>query len=258
MRGSTLLPRDSAAPKVWEADEGLGVFSPNGDGDAGQLDADARAVRARLVDAPHPRRQRQRQGAHERRRRHRRDDLGAVLGLRRRRHLPLGDRGDRRLGQRPARGGRHGQGRHPGAGAVAGRRRCRGRRRRSPPTATATARPSRSRARPSEPGSLVAKAIDADDDLVDSFSAALSGGAGTLTWDGKTSDGFAADGRYTISVRAKDRGRQPSAPRRPGPVDLYAALGFVDVLAHRVLPAGRRRAGRRRRRSRCGSCRRRR
>ena len=36
MRGSSLLPRDSAAPKVWEVDDGLGVFSPNGDGDAGR------------------------------------------------------------------------------------------------------------------------------------------------------------------------------------------------------------------------------
>ena len=93
-----------------------------------------------------------------------------------------------------------------------------------------------------EPGSLVAKAIDADDDLVDSFSTALSGGAGTLTWDGRTSDGFAADGRYTISVRAKDLAGNLSAAQTRT-VDLYAALGFVDVVAHRVLPAGRRRHG---------------
>jgi flagellar hook assembly protein FlgD len=78
----------------------------------------------------------------------------------------------------------------------------------------------------SEPGTLVAKAIDADDDLVDSFSATLSGGAGTLTWDGRTSDGFAADGRYRISVRARDVAGNISAAQTRT-VDLYAALGFA-------------------------------
>ena len=32
MTGSTLTPRDSVAPKVWGTDEGIGLFSPNGDG----------------------------------------------------------------------------------------------------------------------------------------------------------------------------------------------------------------------------------
>ena len=32
MTGAGLVPRDSAAPRVWEVDDGAGVFSPNGDG----------------------------------------------------------------------------------------------------------------------------------------------------------------------------------------------------------------------------------
>jgi flagellar hook assembly protein FlgD len=32
MIGSSLVPRDSAAPRVWEVDDGTGAFSPNGDG----------------------------------------------------------------------------------------------------------------------------------------------------------------------------------------------------------------------------------
>jgi flagellar hook assembly protein FlgD len=32
MTGSALIPRDSAAPRVWEVDDGAGTFSPNGDG----------------------------------------------------------------------------------------------------------------------------------------------------------------------------------------------------------------------------------
>ncbi len=32
MTGSALLPRDSAAPRVWEVEDGAGAFSPNGDG----------------------------------------------------------------------------------------------------------------------------------------------------------------------------------------------------------------------------------
>lgn len=39
MRSSTLVPRDSTSPRVWEVDDGTGAFSPNGDGsqDAFQL-----------------------------------------------------------------------------------------------------------------------------------------------------------------------------------------------------------------------------
>mgnify|MGYP000069383608 CR=1 FL=1 len=31
MRSSTLVPRDSAAPRLWEVTDGVGTFSPNGD-----------------------------------------------------------------------------------------------------------------------------------------------------------------------------------------------------------------------------------
>jgi flagellar hook assembly protein FlgD len=78
----------------------------------------------------------------------------------------------------------------------------------------------------SESGSLVVTVLDDADNNVDSFAAALSGGAATLTWDGKGADGFVPDGRYTIRVRARDRAGNLSDPQTRT-VDVYAALGFV-------------------------------
>jgi flagellar hook assembly protein FlgD len=37
MTGSSLVPRDSAAPQVWEVDDGTGTFSPDGDGSGDSL-----------------------------------------------------------------------------------------------------------------------------------------------------------------------------------------------------------------------------
>ena len=45
MTGGGLVPRDCAAPRVWEVDDGAGVFSPNGDGAQDEL-PDRRAASA--------------------------------------------------------------------------------------------------------------------------------------------------------------------------------------------------------------------
>ncbi len=42
MTGSSLVPRDSAAPQVWEIDDGTGAFSPDGDGSGDTLSLSAR------------------------------------------------------------------------------------------------------------------------------------------------------------------------------------------------------------------------
>jgi flagellar hook assembly protein FlgD len=218
MRGSTLLPRDSSAPRVWEADEGVGVFSPNGDGTQ--------------------------------------DDWTLTLGL----SEPASWTLRVRDGNGNVRAHTSGDGDTaamtwtPSSGSVAdgtyrweieatdgwdnGPLEADGTVKvdtQAPALSLADAEaedvpsfaPNGDGYRETlsfsgsadEPGTLVGKAIDADDDVVESFST-------TLTWDGRTSDGFAADGRYTISVRARDLAGNVSAAQTRT-VDLYAALGFV-------------------------------
>jgi flagellar hook assembly protein FlgD len=78
----------------------------------------------------------------------------------------------------------------------------------------------------SEPGTLVATALNAGGASVDTFSAKLASGAATLSWDGKNTSGYVPDGRYTIRVRAKDAAGNLSAPQTRT-VDVFAALGYV-------------------------------
>jgi flagellar hook assembly protein FlgD len=225
MRGSTLLPRDSSAPRVWEADEGLGMFSPNGDGtqDTWTLtlglsepaswtlrirdgngnvkahtsgDGDTAAVTwapstGSVADGTY------------------RWEIEATDGWD---NGPLEADGTVRVDtQAPALSLADAEAEDVPSFAPNGD----GYRETLSFSGSAD-----------EPGTLVGKAIDAADDVVDSFSTSLSGGTGTLTWDGRTSDGFATDGRYTISVRAKDLAGNVSAAQTRT-VDVYAALGFV-------------------------------
>ena len=225
MRGSTLLPRDSAAPKVWDTDDGVGVFSPNGDGtqDTWTLTLGLSEPAAWTLRI--------------------RDGDGTVKA-----HTS-GDGDMPTLTWAPASGSvvdgayrweieasdAWGNGPLEADGTVQVDTQA-------PALALADAdaedvpsfAPNGDGYRETvsfagtanEPGSLVARAIDADGDLVDTVSARLSGGAATLTWDGTTSDGFAPDGRYSISVRAKDVAGNVSAAQTRTVV-VYAALGFV-------------------------------
>ena len=225
MRGSTLLPRDSAAPKVWESDEGLGVFSPNGDGtqDSWTLTlglSEPASWTLRIRDGngnvkAHT------SGEGDTASMTWAPSSGSVGDGTYRWEIEATDGWDN--GPLEADGTVNVDTQAPALSLA---------------DADAEDVPSFApngdgyretvsfTGGSSEPGTLVAKAIDADDDLVDSLSAKLSGGTGTLTWDGKTSDGYAADGRYTISVRAKDLAGNISAAQTRT-VDLYAALGFV-------------------------------
>ena len=98
MIGSSLVPRDSTAPRAWGVDDGTGAFSPNGDG---SQDTHKVAVRlseaAALDDERHQRfrrRARPRRGNVGRGVHH----LGAAQGQHSRWHLPLGRPGNGRLG----------------------------------------------------------------------------------------------------------------------------------------------------------------
>ena len=227
MRGSTLLPRDSAAPRLWEADAGAGTFSPNGDGsqDTWTLNLDLSETADWTI-------------------RVRRSD-GQVVA-----HTS-GEGDLASLTWAPAAGSVQdgtytwsvqatdgwGNGPLEADGTVVVDTQA-------PELSLADAdaadvpsfAPNGDGYREtvsfsggsSEAGTLVAKVLDADDDLVDTLSAKVSGGVATLTWDGTSADGYAADGRYAVSVRAKDRAGNVSAAQTRL-VDLYAALGFVKT-----------------------------
>ncbi len=77
-----------------------------------------------------------------------------------------------------------------------------------------------------EPGSVVADVVDADGDVVDRLSGTVTGSSVTMTWDGKGDDGVVPDGRYTLVVVARDRAGNESEPQTRA-VDVYGSLGHV-------------------------------
>src|SRR5690242_10427776 len=227
MRGSTLLPRDSAAPRVWDVDAGAGTFSPNGDSSQ-----DSWTLKLELSEtADWTIRVRRGDGqvvAHS----SGEGDLASLTWAPASGSVPDGTY----TWSIDATDG-WGNGPLEDDGTVV----------------VDTAAPELSLADAdaadvqsfapngdgyretvsfsggsNEAGTLVARVLDAADDQVDALSAKLSGGTATLTWDGTTSDGYASDGRYTVSVRARDRAGNLSAAQTR-PVDLYGALGYVKT-----------------------------
>ena len=225
MRGSTLLPRDSAAPRVWDVDAGAGTFSPNADGvqDTWKLTVQLSETADWTIRL--------------------RNANGNVVAS----SSGLGDTGS--LAWAPAKGSAPdgtytwtisatdswGNGPLQADGTVVVDTKA-------PELSLADAEaaevpsfaPNGDGYREtlsftgasSEAGTLIAEAIDAADKVVDTLTAKLSGGSATLTWDGVTSSGFAPDGLYTISIRAKDKAGNVSAAQTRV-VNLYAALGYV-------------------------------
>jgi flagellar hook assembly protein FlgD len=225
MLGSALQPRDSAPPRVWGTDEGAGVFSPNGDGrqDDWTLGVDLSEPSAwtlRIIDG----------GGHVLD--HASGD-GNVASLTwapavdavddgtytwqveatdRWANGPLVEEGSVRVDTAaPALALADAEAESVPSFAPNGD----GYRETFSVAGTST-----------EPGSLVATVLDRHDNEVDSFTATVSGGSATLSWDGKGADGFVPDGRYTVRVRARDRAGNLSDPQTRT-VDVYAALGFV-------------------------------
>ena len=224
MTGSSLIPRDSAAPRTWEVDEGSGTFSPNGDGAQDTLPISIRLSEAadwtlRIRDGSWntlatftgssdtaqgtwaPAAGSVPDGTY-----HWTLDATDSWG-----NGPLQDQGDLTVdttaptllladadGPVPQ-FTPNGDGVADSLGFAAGS---------------------------TEPGTVSAVVLDASDQVVDHVSAGVSGTT-TLSWDGRADDGsWITDGVYTLSVRAVDRaGNRSDAQLRT--VNAYGSLGFV-------------------------------
>ena len=247
-------------PRSGRSTTAPGTFSPNGDGVAGRAGARRRAVRAGLWTL------RIRDGDGDVKTHTSGDGdtasmtLGARRGHRRRRHATAGSS------------------RRPTAGATArsrttatvkvdtqapalslGRRRRRGRpvvrpqRRRLPRDGLVRGHARTSRA------SLVATVRRRRRRRRRQRSRPRSAAApGRSPGTARRATAYAADGRTRSASARRTAPATVSAAADADRGRSTRALGFVDVVAHRVLPAGRRRHGEARRRSRCGSARRRR
>jgi flagellar hook assembly protein FlgD len=226
MRAGDLVPRDSAAPRVWEVDDGAGTFSPNGDGVQDTLpvsiqlsestdwtlkvkngDGDTLASQsgtgdtAALTWAPAS-------GSA--------DDGSYAWSLSATDawgNGPLAASGELEVDTKA-----------PGvtvggdAGAV--------------PMFTPNGDGSRDSVAftvgESEPGSVIATVRNAHGDTVDTFSAGVGGSNVSVAWDGRHGSAYVPDGRYEISFAARDRAGNTGAAEVRS-VDAYGALGFVTA-----------------------------
>ncbi len=224
MTDATLTPRDSAAPRVWEVDDGAGTFSPNGDGvqdslpisirlsepaswtlklrdDAGDVLATFTGTSDTPTGTWAPPAGSLTDGTYH-------WTLAATDGWG---NGPLQDDGDVTVDTTaPALSLADAEGPVPqftpngdGSGDTVG-------------FAVGS----------SEPGSVTATVRDAGDQVVDHVSIG-AGTAGVLAWDGRTDDGaWVPDGTYSLSIRAVDRaGNRSDAQVRT--VNAFGALGFV-------------------------------
>ena len=220
MTGSALVPRDSAAPRVWEVDDGTGAFSPNGDGSQDTLHGLRPPVRVRptgrcaIVDGGGDELAR----AERRPATRRRMTWAPAAGSGRRRHVPLGR-------SRPTDGWGNGPLAADGAVVVDT---ARARRRRSPtptrrrsrcsrPTATAPA------TRSASPSARASRAGDRDGprrrrrQVVDRVSAAVGASARHRHLGRPQRGRRVRRGRPLHDrVRGRGPGRQPQRRRRRG------------------------------------------
>ncbi len=79
----------------------------------------------------------------------------------------------------------------------------------------------------SEPGTVVATATNESGSPVATISAGIGGSSTSVTWDGrKTSGAYAPDGGYDVSFVARDRAGNTSAAQHRS-VDVFGAMGFT-------------------------------
>ncbi len=225
MTGSSLTPRDSAAPRVWEVEDGTGAFSPNGDGLQDAIDISVRlsepaAWTMRIVDGDGD--QKASFGGSS--------DTAAVTWAPAEDSVPDGSY---RWILRAVDGWDNGPLEADGtviadtaspdlsvADALGG-----------PPTFTPNGDGASDTIRfavgTTEPGTIMATVRDGADATVDHVTTAISGSTGAITWDGRNAAGtYAADGAYTVLFVAMDRaGNRSEAQART--VNLYGALGFT-------------------------------
>lgn len=225
MTGASLTPRDSAAPRVWEVEDGTGAFSPNGDGSQDSIAISVRlsepaAWTLRIVDAD---------GA-DQARLEGSSDTAAVTWA------PAADSvpdGTYRWILRATDGWGNGPLEATGT-VIADTARpdvsvtdAEG----EPPLFTPNGDGASDTVRfavgATEPGSVTATIHDAGDAIVDRVSTAVASSTGAITWDGRNEAGaYAADGTYTVLFVARDRaGNRSEAQARS--VNLYGSLGFA-------------------------------
>ena len=224
MTGSSLIPRDSAAPRVWDVDAGAGTFSPNGDGTQDTLPISIRLSETadwtlRVRDGAWqtlatftgssdtatgtwaPAAGSVPDGTY-----HWTVDATDAWG-----NGPGQDEGDLTVDTTaPALSLADADGPVP----------------QFTPNGDGVSDTIAFAAGSSEPGTVSAVVLDAGSQVVDHLSAGIAGST-TIAWNGKADDGsWAPDGSYTLSVRAVDRaGNRSDAQLRS--VDAFGALGFV-------------------------------
>jgi flagellar hook assembly protein FlgD len=225
MTGAALVPRDSAAPRVWTVDDGTGAFSPNGDGSQDSLPLSIRlsesaAWTIRLLDA----------NGGDLARADGSSDTARLTWAPAAGSVPDGT-------YRWALGARDAWGNGPleaGGTVVVDT---------TPPKVAVaeTADPVRTftpngdgasdtigfTVGSSEPGSVTATIKDPGEAAVDHVAVVLAGSTAALTWDGRTTSGaYAPDGVYALIFVATDRaGNRSEAQARSA--NAYGALGYT-------------------------------
>jgi flagellar hook assembly protein FlgD len=229
MTGSSLIPRDSAAPQAWEVDDGTGAFSPDGDGTQDAIDVSVRLSEAaawtlRVVDGDG--------GGDTLGRAEGRSDMASITWA-----PPAGSvaDGSYRWILEATDGWGNGPLRTDGSVSVDTK---------APEVSVAGDAEAVPQFSPNgdgsgdavtfpvgatEPGSVAATVRDAAGDAVDHVSMGVGSSGGTLAWDGRREDGaYVPDGQYTLAIAARDRAgnRDEAVTRR---VAVYAALAGTGV-----------------------------
>ncbi len=223
MIGSSLVPRDSTAPKAWEVDDGTGAFSPNGDGSQ-----DVHTVTVRLSESASWT-MRMVDGAG--------DELAGAKGASNEASItwapPKGSipDGTYRWVLRATDGWGNGPLETDGSVVVDTARpavtvdEAADAVRQFSPNGDGSGDTVGFAVGASEPGTVVAAVRNAADQVVDYASTTVGVAGGTVTWDGRNKDGaYVADGLHTMAFVARDRaGNRSEAQVRS--VAVYAALG---------------------------------
>ncbi len=222
MIGSSLVPRDSAAPRTWEVSDGTGAFSPNGDGSQ-----DTHKVTVRLSESARWTMRLINGGGDELARAEGSSDEAAIIWAPRKGSIPDGTY---RWVLRATDSWDNGPLEEDGPVVVDTGR---------PAVTISNAADVVPQFSPngdgsgdtvgfvvaaSEPGSVVAAVRNAADQVVDSASTSVGTAGGTVTWDGRNKDGaYVADGPYALAFVARDRAGNHSEAQ-PRSVAVYAAL----------------------------------
>jgi flagellar hook assembly protein FlgD len=234
MAGSSLIPRDSAAPQVWEVDDGAGTFSPDGDGSGDTMGISVRlsetATWTMRITTPG--------GAQL-------DRFDGESGLAEVTWAPAPgslEAGTYRWALEATDGWGNGPLLDEGTFtvdltspdvSVA-----------EPPDLVPVFSPNgdgsgdvvRFSVGASEPGTALATVRNAADAIVDQVSVPLGASGATIAWDGRDADGgFVPDGEYRLLIAARDEAGNPS-DAQARTVVIYAALGFAAASAPAFYP----------------------